>query len=490
MSRRWLRWSCSCIEKHKISSFIPLSQGRGGPCLLGNLDDSFYYSKVSYVSNVDFTFHNWANTFAVKPDHYHAPSTEAEIAEIARHAHRHRHHLKVVGNGHSPNAICIEKRGTTHIVDLRPRMNRVVAVDRARAQVRFQAGALIGDLNRELFERHTLAFSCLPSVGDMTFAGAIATGTHSTGARFHSLGEYVTSLRLVTGTGEIVECSRERRPEIFRAAQCSLGALGIVTELTVQCEPAFRLHVSEVPASLEEVLGSLPEIIEGAEHARFWWFPHTEMCMVWKANRTTRLATPARAYSKFVTGDLYQALLYAATRVPPLTALINRVYRGYRHGRADSFVAQSHEVFHFDCLFPQYVIEYAIPIEHTAEAVRRLRAAIESDGIYVNFPIEIRFAAADDAYLSPAYGRRTCWINILMYRPYLHDHPHRERYFRRYEEIMISLAGRPHWAKEFAFERREQFARIYPELSAFERVREELDPLGIFQNRTTGRLLV
>jgi L-gulonolactone oxidase len=128
-------------------------------------------------------------------------------------------------------------------------------------------------------------------------------------------------------------------------------------------------------------------------------------------------------------------------------------------------------------------MEYAIPREHAREAVMRLRSFINEEGLRVSFPVEVRFVAADDIWLSPAYGRQTCYIAVHAYRgtPF-------ERYFRGVESIMRTYEGRPHWGK-IHYRTADDLRDVYPRWDDFAAVRSRLDPQGRFRNAYLDRVL-
>lgn len=99
----------------------------------------------------------------------------------------------------------------------------------------------------------------------------------------------MTELTLITATRGTLTCSEKTNPDIFKAALCHLGALGIIIRITLKCEPAFRLEALQAPAKLDEILNNLDHVVHSAEHVRFWWFPHTDDCVLWKANRTIKV---------------------------------------------------------------------------------------------------------------------------------------------------------------------------------------------------------
>ena len=146
----------------------------------------------------------------------------------------------------------------------------------------------------------------------------------------------VTRIQLVNGLGKVVECSQtDVDDSLFKAALCSLGALGVITEIVMKVEPIKHLDALGYPMSANEVSQSLEKVIHGAEHSRFWWFPHSEKCFVWQANKvepdrrnitSKHLRSKVRAkYEKMVGYYSFEAALYGATFVPSTIPYLNRV---------------------------------------------------------------------------------------------------------------------------------------------------------------------
>ncbi|KAF9959674.1 hypothetical protein BGZ72_009030 [Mortierella alpina] len=415
------------------------------------------------------TFENWARTFRCVPEQYYTPSTEEEVIKIIHLARLSGKRVKAIGTGHSPSDLAC----TDGIMINTDKLDELLHVDKEKRTVTVAAGMKLEKLHK-LLELRDLAISNLGSISEQSVAGAMSTATHGTGAEYASLCASVLDLTFITATGAMIYCSKSEKPDIFNAAVCSLGALGIITRMTLQCEPAFRLENKQEPAKLDEVLNNLDSIIHSAEHVRLWWYPHTDNVVVWRANRTTK-------------------------------------------SRPIERVDDSVKVFNFDCLFPQYVNEWSIPWSRTAEAVRALDQFIENGsvkvesgvgvdesideknehalkvvkkeaGLKVHFPIEIRFVKKDDVWLSPAYGVDSCYIGIIMYRPYGKPVPYK-RFWAGFEQIMASFEGRPHWAKAHSVSF-EGLKQSYPKLAAFSEIRQQLDPEGMFLNDYLCRHLV
>jgi L-gulonolactone oxidase len=242
---------------------------------------------------------------------------------------------------------------------------------------------------------------------------------------------------------------------------------------------------------MNEILPNWHTIAHSAEHVRYWWFPYSDRAVIWRANRTTeqitqRLPNMSWFRERFLGYYTYEFSLFLSRFAPKLlTPVIERGKVACLHNQKTTIIGPSNQVFNFDCLFSQRVNEWAIPAENAPEAIRRLRKVIRHASFPVHFPIEIRFVAADDIWLSPAQGHDVCYIGIIMYRPYNKPVPYK-LFWHEYEKIMRSLGGRPHWAKAHGLVH-EDLARLYPHLDDFLDVRQQLDPSGLFLNEYLRR---
>jgi L-gulonolactone oxidase len=410
------------------------------------------------------------------------PRTEAEIRSILADAARQGRTVKVRGAGHSFTDIAC----TDGVMVSLDRYSRVLDVDREAGTVTVEAGITIKELNRQLAQVG-LAMSNLGDIAYQSIAGAISTATHGTGINFGNLATFVTHLALVCADGSTLRCSPEADEKLFRAAQVSLGALGVISTVTLRCEPAFNLHAREEGAKLDDVLGSLDEHIAENEHFEFFWFPHSSVVHMKRNNRTDRDPTPRRPWKSFkseiIMSNLAFGLVsrYGRARPDKIPSLMHNVVAS-GIGRMQK-VDRSDHIYASPRLVRFSEMEYAIPRLHAREAIEKLRATIDERDFKVNFPVEVRFVASDDVLLSPAHGRETCYIAVHLYRGM--DY---QPYFRAVEEIMASFEGRPHWGK-LHFRDAESLSRVYPRWRDFLDVRDKLDPAGLFRNAYLDRVL-
>ncbi|KAI1301022.1 hypothetical protein EDD11_005858 [Mortierella claussenii] len=463
--------------------------------------------QLQSLSTPKKTFENWARTFRCLPEQYYTPTTEEDIIKIIHLARISGKHVKAIGTGHSPSDLAC----TDGFMINTDKLNRLLSVDKEKNTITVEAGMKLHELHSYL-ELYGMAMSNLGSISDQSVAGVMSTATHGSGAEYPSLCASVLDLTLITAKGERIYCSKTEMVDLFNAAVCSLGSLGIITRMTLQCEAAFRLENKQEPAKLNDVLDDLDNIIHSAEHVRLWWYPHTDNVVVWRANRTTKdIVLPVSSWrtSRWFSFHVYQALLYVCRFIPRLIPTLSRFMFWATQSQPLERVDDSVKVFNFDCLFAQYVNEWSIPWSHTADAIRALDRLIES-GIVdikgsqekpernlgkivekpmeVHFPIEIRFVKKDDVWLSPAYGVDSCYIGIIMYRPYGKPVPYK-RFWKGYEQIMTALGGRPHWAKAHSVTY-ESLKKSYPQMQRFSEIRQQMDPEGMFLNNYLRRHLL
>ncbi|XP_072489950.1 L-gulonolactone oxidase isoform X5 [Notamacropus eugenii] len=333
------------------------------------------------------------------------------------------------------------------------KMNRILKVDKEKHQITVEGGILLKDLNVEL-SKHGLALPNLGAVSDVTAAGVIGTGTHNTGIKH-----------------------------------------GILPT---------------------QVLDNLDSHLRKSEYFRFLWFPHSENVSVIYQDHTNKPPTSAANWFwDYAIGfHLLEFLLWVSTFLPRLVHWINRFFFWLLFTSKVESSDISYKILNYECRFKQYVQDWAIPIEKTAEALLELKAMLESNPhVVAHFPVEVRFVKGDDILLSPCFQKDSCYMNIIMYRkcsykfsdehsfldrcfhyqtemihivlkhltgPYGKDVP-RLDYWLAYERIMKKVGGRPHWAKAHTCTRKD-FEKMYPSFQKFCAIREKLDPTGMFLN--------
>jgi L-gulonolactone oxidase len=426
------------------------------------------------------TWRNWSRIQQCAPARIHKPISEDELVRIVKRAAQDGDRVKAVGAGHSFTGIALTNG---HLLDLSDH-NTVLSADPDNRTVTVQSGIPLHQLNEELWDRG-LAMQNLGDIAYQSIAGAVATATHGTGIRFGGIATQITGLRIIAADGSVIECSADKEPDVFNAARVGLGALGLVSAVTLKCEDAFNLHAIEGPERVDDVLANLDENVAANEHFEFFWVPHTGWALTKRNNRTTEPARPRGRWREFRDDIIYNNLLFGIVcrvgRIRP--SLAPTVARAMPSSGRVEYIGRSYRVFASPRLVRFYEMEYSIPIEAAQEAFNRVREYVAQSGMMITFPVEVRFTKGDDIPLSTANGRDSCYIAIHVFEgtPY-------QQYFAAVEDIMDDYGGRPHWGK-LHFQKAETLAPRYADWDAFQTVRKRLDPDGMFSNPYLDQVL-
>ncbi|MGH2753746.1 MAG: D-arabinono-1,4-lactone oxidase [Actinomycetota bacterium] len=420
------------------------------------------------------TWRNWTGDQECHPAETIVPSDRDELAAAVVRVGERGLTVRVAGAGHSFTPAVLTDGLLVSLV----RMNRVLHVDESSGSVRVEAGITLHDLNERL-DQHGRALENLGDIDVQSVAGATATGTHGTGARLRNLSAAIHSLELMLGDGSIVELDEAGDPDGWRAARVGIGALGIVTSVTLRTVPAFTLEARDEPKPLAEVLDSLDSYADSNDHFEFYSFPHSTLANVRVNNRVDGPPRPRSKMKAWVAEELLVNGLYGWTRrigrrFPATIPTLNRI--AARAWGSSHRVDRSYSVFASPRKVRFTEMEYAIPRRHAVPAIKAVRSVADRRDLNVSFPIEVRFVAPDDAFLSPAGGRDTCYIAVHVY-----EGMGWRRYFEEVEAIMDGFEGRPHWGKRH-FQTADTLRPRYPGWDRFATVRDRLDPNRRFTN--------
>ncbi|HST65678.1 MAG TPA: D-arabinono-1,4-lactone oxidase [Mycobacteriales bacterium] len=419
---------------------------------------------------------NWTGDQVSRPVRTLSPASTDEVVAAVGDAARDGLTVRMAGSGHSFTGAAV-----TDGVLLRPeRLTGVVAI--AGDTVTVRAGTRLHALSG-LLAQHGLALENLGDIDVQTVAGAVATGTHGTGLGFGGLATQVAGLELVTASGEVVS------PDPA-AVTVGLGAYGIVTAVTLRCVPAFGLRAVESAERLDDLLARWDTLPAEADHVEFYWWPHTRDAQL---KRNTRVPVSDLAPlprwkavldDELVSNVLFGAVCRAGARVPALVPPANRLATRLLGTR--TYADLSHRVFAHPRRVRFRETEWAVPRPLLPAILAELDATIRRRGWRVSFPVEVRVAAADDRWLSTAYGRETAYLAAHRYV----REPH-EDYLGAVADVVHAVAGtdaRPHWGKLHDLTAAELAPR-YPRFADALALRAELDPEGRFANRYTDRVL-
>lgn len=395
---------------------------------------------------------NWSGSVTSSPQQIAMPSSEAALVAIIQAAHQSGRTVRVVGTGHSFVPLC----ATDDLLISLDNLQGMISAAPNEQSATFWAGTKLHAVGEPLWEEG-LALANMGDIDRQSLGGAIGTGTHGTGPTLGNLATQVIGLRLLTVTGDLIDCSPTVEPEIFHAAQISLGALGIITQFTLRCLPAYELHEVSWIATFDECMAELDSHIAATRHFEFFWVPGEDLCAM-------KALDPAPHGTEVAMSPLTDDSRLHRYVQPPR---VDRSYRIFPSARNLKFNES----------------EFALPAANGPDCLREIRALMQTRYPDVAWPIEYRTLAADEIPLSPAHGRATVTISVhqaaeLPYQPFFAD----------VEAIFRNHQGRPHWGKIHTHGARD-LVILYPEWDRFQAVRAQLDPKGLMLNSYLRKLL-
>jgi FAD/FMN-containing dehydrogenase len=391
---------------------------------------------------------NWVGNQSFTPGFAAAPSDEEEVATLVRDASERGYGVRAAGARHSftpiveTDGLLLDLSGLRGVVDTDPASKRATAL----------AGTLIRDFYEPLWSEG-LALKNQGDIDTQQIAGAVATATHGSGIRNTCFSGVVRGVRLVTAGGEIRDIDASE-PELLRAAQVSIGMLGVMTRLEVEVTDAYRLTEQIDLSPWEAVLERWHELVHEHRHFGFFWLPTEESAALYNLS----------SHDQTMADKCYVKIYDDATPDQPDSAAegrrTDRCYRIYPMVYDPNF----HE------------LEYFVPLElgpDALSAMRDLMLRSLPDSIY---PLEVRTVGPDDAYLSPNYKTATTVISVS-------GKPGTDywAYLRSVDALLSQFSARVHWGK-LHFLSPERLHALYPEADVFINLRRELDPDGMFLN--------
>ena len=423
----------------------------------------------------DETFHNWARTISCKPERFCQPETEQQVVGLVKEALSAGKRVRTVGAGHSWSPLVLTRDVLVNL----DRMQEVTANPQAQTAT-MQAGIRLKNLTPRL-SAAGLGLANLGSIREQSIAGATATGTHGTGIGIGSLSTLIVGLKLVTGTGDVLTVT-EKDGDLFHAARTSLGALGIITEVTLRCLPDYELEYTAYLCAFEDVLEKLEALVRQNVRVRLWWLvppigsrEHvivTTMNPLGTAPGVLAEASGPPRTGKALPQDTEGLMSRSGSGIPKGCKRLLHFTGNY----VKVLTVPLAPILHREC-------EYAVPVARTAEALRAFKRVLEEGNLSLKLPVEVRFVARDANLLSTARTGEVCYIGAS-------TQDNANEVFQRFEPIMKQLGGRPHWGKCFSLTR-EEVRALYPDTyETFRKIRSELDPKSVFANDLVQRLFV
>ncbi len=425
------------------------------------------------------SWHNWSGSVQCKPQQVAKPASIDALVQIIKACNIDNRQVRVVGSGHSFTPLV----QTNDVLMSLEHIQGIEEIDIEGGTVTVLAGTPLKTLGEALYMRK-LAQENLGGIDIQTVAGAISTGTHGTGIRFGTLSAQVSGLTLVTAAGELLECSPEQHPDIFKAAQVSLGTLGVIAKVKLRVVPAKRLHFKSHRERLSDCLANLERYRQENSHFEIFWFPYTPWVQAKFLNETEVSVSKSGLWGNFnkvvLENDLYWLLSECCRLLPPLARTMSTI--SAMCIAPVNEINYSHRLYAAPRIVRLQAMEYAIPVEHVQTVLSEIQVCINQHRFQVHIPLGCRFVHSDDAWLSPAYQRESAFIAVHMYQGMEY-----KSYFQHVEEIFQHYNGRPHWGKMHTQDAA-RLAALYPHWNDFRRIRATLDPQGLFLNDYLRRL--
>jgi xylitol oxidase len=402
---------------------------------------------------------NWAGNYTYRASRLERPGTLDEVRALVASGER----VRVVGSRHSFTGI-----GDSAVLISLAGLAPDVAVDHAAGTATFGAGMTYAELARAL-EREGVALHNLASLPHISVGGSIATATHGSGDRNGNLATAVAALELVTSAGDVIHAARGDAD--FGGLVVGLGALGAVTRVTLDVQPAYevRQHVFE-GLGWEALLEHLDAVTSSAYSVSVFsrWGDATDM--VWLKSRDRDEPRGELFGARAATVERHPIIGLDAIRATPQLGVPGPWYDRLPHFRIEFTPSNGEEI----------QSEYFVAREHAAGAIRALLAVGEAIRPALQIS-EIRTMAADELWLSPQCRQDTIGFHFTWIR----DQAAVERALARVEDALAPFAARPHWGKAFLA----QPGPLYERLGDFAALAAKLDPRGAFRNEWLERLL-
>lgn len=416
---------------------------------------------------------NWSGGQKASPQNLAYPTSEEEIATLVRQAPGN---VRAFGGSHSFTPVAASQ-GTMISLEA---MNGIVRHDPSALTATIMAGTRIANLGTEL---KALGQGLIneADINYQSLAGAISTATHGTGRQLQCYSAYVREMRLILADGSIVQCSKDKDRELFEAARVGVGSVGIISQITLQNRAAYRLREVVQVMELKEAMALVNAERDKHRHIEFFAFLYGDRAVVKRTNLTSEAITPLEKPA----GDDNEILEWAADtarKYPWTNSWIQRAIGLFVSN--SSRVGESYDLLASPRTVQFNEMEYTLPADQGLACLQEVRETIRKKGINVFFPIEFRYTAADDCWLSPFYGQASASISVHQY----HKQEYREL-FNLVEPIFWKYKARPHWGKLHTLKAR-NFRALYPQFDAFQRVRAHADPQGKFLSPYAKELFV
>lgn len=414
--------------------------------------------------NESSAWSNWSGSVTATPASLETPATVEALRSVIQTSPGP---LRVRGAGHSFTPL-VATSGTIISLD---RLAGLKSHVPEKNQATFAAGTRLGDLTTAL-EGIGQALANMGDIDRQSIAGALGTATHGTGSELGAYHTIVDRLELVDGRGETRSYDRARHGEILDAIGVTLGAFGVLTDVTLNNLPSYRLKKRRWAIPLGDMLDSFDPMMTAHRSAEFFVVPHSGHAIFVASDLTDQPATQ-RPPESDEEGLRTLRLLRTGLKWFPW-ARRSLIRNAIKRMAPEDFVEDWLKAYTSDRRTRFNEMEYHLPIEEGPKAIAEIVELTERSFAEVYFPIEVRTVAPDEFWLSPFYKRPTCSIAIH------HDASENPvPFFKAAEPVFRRHGGRPHWGKMHTLTGPD-FKKLYPRFNDAMEVRRDIDPENRF----------
>ena len=362
-------------------------------------------SEASFTPGQAIPWTNWAKNQSCIPSWRYAPSNEDQLVSALKLA---KGTVRAVGAGHSFSAV-VPTDDSLISTDL---LSGIVRSDSNLQQATLLSGTRLNTMGPLL---HGIG-QAVPNMPDMDYpsiGGSIANSVHATGTAFGSMSSYVSGLKLATVTGDLIECSSTKNSAIFQAAKTSVGALGIISEVTLQNEKPYNLTEVNKIESMEDVFSTMEERCKENRHFECFPIPYSSLCITVATNIAKEGDSDLGEDDPEAVNSL-RTIFESVSWVPGVgEALYEKILTLALSGAAETIrTGASFKVFPHIRTVRFREMEYTVPAQYGPACTREILATIKNKQLPLSFPIEYRYVKGDDIWLSMFEGQDGCSISI------------------------------------------------------------------------------
>uniref|UniRef100_A0A0G4HWV1 FAD-binding PCMH-type domain-containing protein n=1 Tax=Chromera velia CCMP2878 TaxID=1169474 RepID=A0A0G4HWV1_9ALVE len=442
---------------------------------------SVFPASISYGLH----FSTWDGRKSCRPREYRVAKAEEDVVEIIQRVAKEGEKVKVIGAGLSFSGVQLADDDVGVMLSL-DGMNRILSVK--GTQVEVEAGIRLRDLCERLAADHGLALPNLGATATQSIVGAASTGTHGTGTELGAIATQIVRLRVVDGKGGVHETSETEDAELFRAARVGVGAVGVITRVTLQAVPLWKMQFTSFPYSLTNLLKDLPNLMSQYKRLQWSFTPFSD--------NATVLVREDVPWDTPIDPPGPDGGCWSKTQ-PTRPTCTDLSYKT---------LTDSQQQYKSRKLYTE--MEMFVPVEDSRKAIEDYVAWIDTvrdqHDPAVSVSVMVRYVASDDIFLSPMSGRDTAVLSVIVAgdRQQSGDPGEFESFSKGLQGVCeTKYKGRPHWGKvnwtrltgqswenQNLFLREEKtpeyLRRAYGEENwdRFQKVMQRMDPQGMFVN--------